>query len=148
MRNDSSKRNQGGNVIRRLMSISAGTSLVLFTVTIALWLLTLHQNHGFGFGEQSHYLAFSGFGTLGINKFGVTPSGWTSFSHVVNVPHWLAAISTAIVPSLWLVDTKLRRAKARRIAGLCPTCSYDLRATPERCPECGTIPTTAAKANT
>ena len=51
-------------------------------------------------------------------------------------PHWLPLALFAAPPAFWLAAARRRRNRAR--LGHCPTCGYDLRATPERCPECGT----------
>ena len=57
------------------------------------------------------------------------------------VPHWVVSLLLAIPPALWL-RAAARRRRSRRL-GHCGSCGYDLRATPDRCPECGTVPANA-----
>ena len=48
---------------------------------------------------------------------------------------WLALPLVATNLIVWC-----RRRLARHASGMCTTCGYDLRATPQRCPECGAVP--------
>jgi hypothetical protein len=54
------------------------------------------------------------------------------------VPLWAICAITAVGPLYWIFVFHRRRRKMA--IGCCASCGYDLRATPERCPECGTVP--------
>ena len=82
----------------------------------------------FGFGTRTYARSVGG----GFMRGPQIPG------RAVFVPLWFVAVATAPAPLLWL---KGRRRRKRREAGnLCVSCGYDLRATPDRCPECGAVP--------
>ena len=58
------------------------------------------------------------------------------FNRLFLVPHWFAALCAAVLPTTWAWRT-LKRWQRRR-QDRCINCGYDLRASLERCPECGT----------
>ncbi len=57
-------------------------------------------------------------------------------------PHWFFALLFAALPATQL--RSILRTRRRNRVGLCQHCGYDLRASPDRCPECGHAASTAA----
>jgi len=53
------------------------------------------------------------------------------------LPCWGIALTSVVLPVS--VSVIAFRARRRQRQGFCPSCGYDLRATPDRCPECGTV---------
>ena len=53
----------------------------------------------------------------------------------VIMPHWPLILLTAILPAIRIKRYFRQRRRARE--HLCKCCGYDLRASPDRCPECG-----------
>jgi hypothetical protein len=76
----------------------------------------------------------SAFDQIGIQANRYRPEDYDGWD--VIFPHGLLVALTAALP----LSMVIRRFRRRRAPGCCMTCGYDLRATPDRCPECGAVP--------
>jgi hypothetical protein len=139
---------------RWLFNFAAVVSLVLSAATVVMWVRSYNVGDYVRLGPNL-YLSFA----RGYCR--IVPEEWFFVgnypvvgSPIVNYPidkvGDYPGTSATYVP-LWLLTlfflacaaVALRTNWLRPEPGFCTVCGYDLRATPDRCPECGAIPPAA-----
>jgi hypothetical protein len=156
-------------MLRRLFTVLSALSLLLCVATAALWIdgRVVGKRSGlFGTPQDGLMLANESEGMLLVagdllaTRLRPTRMDQLDFApafyyrsiqapfrqRLLVVSHWFAVAVTALPPAAWLGVRLLSRRARRRDRGLCPACGYDLRATPGRCPECGTVAAADVKA--
>jgi hypothetical protein len=102
--------------------------------------LGLHYGHESPFFAQQVSGGAFGFGRTTTRRsvpfYSETRNSWAS-------PLWFPAGLFLIAPAAWWLSHQRRATRLR--VGACPSCGCDLRATPGRCRECGTVPAAAGK---
>lgn len=166
--------------MRRLFTILAALSLLLFLAVVVMWVRSHWVRENIHSATQWHaggetrcvYISYSsehGSCTMLITADTLPGTSWAAFaptwdyssmpatgspSHILWLPivhrlnasqgswweialdYWSLCVLLAILPAGWLVG---RYRSSRRKTHCCRSCGYDLRATPERCPECGAL---------
>lgn len=78
------------------------------------------------FYDQLPYSVLHGTPLNGYYNLGVR-------GHIAVAPYWLLIALLSVLPISWIILYRRRRWRT----GMCCKCGYDLRASKDRCPECG-----------
>jgi hypothetical protein len=77
--------------------------------------------------------------TLTAQSIVFSPNLMNTWQLAVVVPYWSVVALASLLPAYCLATVPAAVRRRRRIRrGLCVNCGYDMRASAERCPECGT----------
>jgi hypothetical protein len=119
----------GGNG-KWLMKVISGHGTMDFLV-IPRW----PQEEEFRVGRYPDYVYYGTRYSKRVLGFG-TDEQWPEYGgRYVNVPHWFIAVISGGLSAL--LSRRWWKRRFLAMAGRCGRCGYDLRATPDRCPECG-----------
>ena len=101
--------------------------------------VTLEPALNWGVNEPHSFLGRRGFDfdPLYVDPHSGSERRSITSSHI-QLPMWF--IAALFLAPMFLRAWRHCRKRRQHQRGRCPTCGYDLRATPDRCPECGTVP--------
>jgi hypothetical protein len=145
---------------RRLTLIGA---VLLWLSGFAFWIASLSSNFSAGFASPWPHICIAGWASADGRIFVMFSSlidtglvvfakdtGWGTFMFrliiwerggfgAIQAPWWVVLTIGALLPALAWRDLRRGKRMTAQIGKVCLHCGYDLRASRDRCPECGAL---------